>query len=125
MSQTYHVLEGRALPTLLTIVIPAYNEQEMIPLLRDKLTALLEELPCDAEALFINDGSSDRTLPMLIEWANEDSRIKVMGLARNFAPQAAVTAGVDDARGDAIVIMDADLQDPPTVVHQMLDEYCK
>src|SRR4051794_34301991 len=101
MSQTYHVLQGRPLPKLLSIVIPAYNEQEMIPLLREKLSVLLDELPCDAEALFVNDGSADRTLPLLIEWSAEDSRIKVIGLARNFGPQAAVTAGVDEARGDA------------------------
>src|SRR5215203_4987991 len=125
MSYAYHPLQPRAIPRLISIVIPAYDEEETIPLLRPKLAELLDTLPCLSEVIIINDGSRDRTMELLLRWAEEDPRIKVLGLARNFGHQAAVTAGLDYATGEAIVIMDADLQDPPHVVTQMLDEYCR
>lgn len=123
MPAVYHVLQPRENPRLLSVVIPAYNEEEMIPILRPQLTAFLNALPCAAEVIFVNDGSGDRTLSLLAQWAAEDQRIKVLGLARNFGHQAAVTAGLDAAAGDAVVIMDADLQDPPAVVIDMLEKY--
>ncbi|MCC6423051.1 MAG: glycosyltransferase family 2 protein [Phycisphaerales bacterium] len=123
MPQTYHHLTPRPTPSLLSIVIPAYNEQEVIPHLRPRLEAFLKTLPCAVEVLFVNDGSSDRTLELLMDWASVDSRIKVAALARNFGHQAAVTAGLDLAVGDAVVVMDADLQDPPEVVLEMIREY--
>jgi polyisoprenyl-phosphate glycosyltransferase len=125
MCAVYHVLSARPDPVLLSIVIPAYNEQEVLPELRKRLTGFLTTLPCGAEVVVVNDGSSDRTLPMLLEWADADPRIKVLGLARNFGHQSAVTAGLDAATGDAVIIMDADLQDPPEVILEMLAEYRK
>lgn len=125
MSQTLHVLEPRPHPGLLSIVIPLYCEQEMIPALRERLTEFVGMLPCPAELILVNDGSSDQTLPLLLDWAKRDTRVKVLGLARNFGHQAAVTAGLDASAGEAIVIMDADLQDPPEVVFEMLDRYCE
>jgi len=83
----------------------------------------MKELPCAAEVVVVNDGSSDNTLAVLINWANDDSRIKVIGLARNFGHQAAVTAGLDQALGEAIVVLDSDLQDPPEVIPLMLAKY--
>src|SRR2546426_9083795 len=123
MSVTYHRLRSRSNPRLLSLVIPAYNEQQVIPLLRERLTAFLPTLPCETEVIIVNDGSSDRTLDLLFDWADADPRIKVLGLARNFGHQAAVTAGLDMASGDAIVIMDADLQDPLEVLVEMLGQY--
>jgi dolichol-phosphate mannosyltransferase len=104
-------------------VIPAYNEEEVLPLLRPRLEALLVTLPCPAEVVFVDDGSRDLTAGMLRAWAATDPRIKVLELSRNFGHQAAVTAGTDHAAGEAVVIMDADLQDPPELVLEMLARY--
>lgn len=121
--QTRHWLEPRDYPRLLSLVIPIYNEQEALPFLRERLTAFLNTLPCAAEVLLVNDGSRDASLDQLVRWSRQDARIKVFNLARNFGHQIAVTAGLDYANGDAVVVMDADLQDPPEVIRLMLDEY--
>ncbi|MDP9174052.1 MAG: glycosyltransferase family 2 protein [Planctomycetota bacterium] len=118
-----HLLSPRVDPTLLSIVVPAYNEEAILPSLRRAVDEFLSTLPCPVEVLFINDGSSDQTLDLLMDWAAADPRIKVVGLARNFGHQAAVTAGLDLAGGDAIVIIDADLQDPLEVIPEMLEKY--
>jgi glycosyltransferase involved in cell wall biosynthesis len=123
MGQTFHRLVPRPPPRLLSLVIPTYNEQAMVPVLRPILTEFLASLPYPAEAIFVNDGSSDQTLDLLLEWASADSNVKVLGLARNFGHQAAVTAGLDTAAGDAVVILDADLQDPLEVIPKMVDRY--
>ena len=107
----------------MSIVIPAYNEQAILPSLQTAIGEFLLTLSCPVEIIFVNDGSSDRTLDLLMDWAAADARIKVVGLARNFGHQAAVTAGLDLAGGDAIVIIDADLQDPLEVIPQMLAHY--
>ena len=72
----------------------------------------------------MNDGSSDQTLALLAEWAAADHRVRVLHLSRNFGHQIAATAGLDHATGDAVVLLDADLQDPLSVIHQMIDRYC-
>lgn len=123
MSATNHILQPRENPKLLSFVIPCYNEQDVIPLLRSELERFIPTLPCACEFILVNDGSRDRTLLLLDEWARSDARVKLIGFARNFGHQIAVTAGLDIARGDAVVIMDADLQDPPHVVHEMLARY--
>ena len=123
MSQTTHILRPRENPKLLSIVIPCYNEQEVVPILRAELEKFIQTLPCPCELVFINDGSRDQTLMLLDAWARTDERVKLIGFARNFGHQTAVTAGLDVARGDAVVIMDADLQDPPHIVHEMLARY--
>lgn len=122
---SYHRLQRRLYPKQLSLVIPAYNEEAVFPLLRERVAEFLDTIPCDAEVILVNDGSEDQTLELLLEWAEEDQRIKVLGLARNFGHQTAVTAGLDVATGDAVVILDADLQDPLEVIHDMLREYCK
>lgn len=123
MRSTHHVLRPRPLPALLSLVMPLYNEQEVVPILRARMRQFLAELPCPVELVLVNDGSSDGTLELLLDWAEADARVKVLGLARNFGHQMAATAGLDHARGDAVVLMDADLQDPLEVVHQMLAKY--
>jgi dolichol-phosphate mannosyltransferase len=122
---TRHLLRPRRLPKLLSIVIAIYNEEEALPFLRDRLTRFVDDLGTRVEIILVNDGSSDGSVGLLLEWANADSRVRVYNLARNFGHQAAVTAGLDQAMGDAVVVMDADLQDPPEVVSSMLEEYCK
>jgi glycosyltransferase involved in cell wall biosynthesis len=106
-------------PTL-TLVLPIYNEEEVIPILHGRLQGFLGTLGVDVEVLFVNDGSKDKSLPLLRELAAKDTRYRVLSFSRNFGHQSAITAGVDYARGRAVVVMDADLQDPPEVVVEML-----
>src|SRR5258706_1454453 len=123
MTATRHILTPRPLPRRLSIVIPVFNEELAIPALRSRLSEFLRELSCEVELLFINDGSSDGSLELLHDWAGAEPRVKILCMARNFGHQAAVTAGLDEAVGDAVVVMDADLQDPPEVIPHMLDKY--
>lgn len=119
----YYVLRPRSAPQLLSIVIPLYNEAPVFQLLRKALDELAATLPCPVEFVLVNDGSADQTLPLLLDWASEDPRVKLLSLARNFGHQAASTAGLDHARGQAVVLMDGDLQDPPALIHEMLKKY--
>jgi dolichol-phosphate mannosyltransferase len=109
-------------PTL-TLVLPIYNEEAVLPILHGRLQGFLATLGVDAEVLFVNDGSKDASLPLLRDLASKDARYKVLSFSRNFGHQSAITAGVDYARGQAVVVMDADLQDPPEVVVEMLTRW--
>jgi len=120
----YHLLEPRPYPASLSIVIPMYNEEAVVELLRADLEQFMYEARTDTEVILVNDGSSDQTLKKIAAWAAQDDRIKIVHLSRNFGHQIAATAGLDYAGGDAIVLIDADLQDPLPVVHQMIDRYC-
>lgn len=121
---TSHLLSLRELPARLSLVIPLYNEEAMIAPLREAVSRFARTLASEMELVLVNDGSSDRTLPLLAEWAASDARVTVLHLSRNFGHQVAATAGLDHATGDAVVLMDADLQDPLSVIHQMIDRYC-
>jgi glycosyltransferase involved in cell wall biosynthesis len=123
MGSVFHPLTSRPDPALLSLVVPVYNEAAMLPILRRELSAFANALPMPCELIFINDGSGDESLSQLLQWSKQDSRVKVLGLARNFGHQVAVTAGLDAARGDAVVVLDADLQDPPAVILKMIAEY--
>ncbi len=85
----------------------------------------MREVPAEMEVVLVNDGSSDRTIDKIIDWAAADRRIKVIHLSRNFGHQLALTAGLDYATGEAVAIIDADLQDPLQVIHQMIEGYRK
>lgn len=122
-SMIHGVLNPRPNPRLLSIVMPFYNEEEIFCLLRPELTDFLNRVPYPCEVIAVNDGSSDRTIDLLVEWSAADSRIKVVNLSRNFGHQYAATAGIDHASGDAIVLVDADLQDPLEVIHKMVEQY--
>jgi len=106
-------------------VIPLYNEEVVVGPLRDAVREFVRSLPCAAEFILVNDGSSDRTLTLLANWAACDSKVMVLHLSRNFGHQVAATAGLDHASGDAVVLLDADLQDPLSLIHQMIDRYCE
>jgi glycosyltransferase involved in cell wall biosynthesis len=123
-SVTSHLLLPRQRPARLSLVIPMYNEEAVVAPLRDAVDSFARTLWCDIELVLVNDGSSDRTLVLLAEWATFDARVKVLHLSRNFGHQIAATAGLDHATGDAVVLLDADLQDPLPVIHQMIDRYC-
>lgn len=126
-TQKPSTLSRRPSPGVFSLVLPIFNEEEVIPLLRPRLEALAKSLATKGvgktEFVLVNDGSRDRSLELLTTWAGGDPRAIVVDFARNFGHQAAVTAGLDYAQGDAIVIMDADLQDPPELVLEMLDRY--
>lgn len=109
-------------PTL-SIIIPLLNEQEVLPELDRRLRGLLASLDVTWETIFVNDGSTDRTGEMLAELAANEPRFKVLSFSRNFGHQIAVTAGMDYAVGEAVVVIDADLQDPPELIRQMLDKW--
>lgn len=107
----------------LSLIIPIYNEEEVLPELHARLQALLATLGVATEIVFVNDGSKDRSLSILKELAAKEPRYRVVGLARNFGHQRAITAGMDAVRGDATVVIDADLQDPPEVILAMLEKW--
>src|SRR5579862_6013635 len=123
--QTRHLLVPRPYPRKISIVIPMYNEESAIPMLRAAVDGFLKELQTEGEVILVNDGSSDSTIALILGWALEDRRIKILQLSRNFGHQMAATAGLDYASGDAVVLMDADLQDPLSVIHKMVERYCE
>ncbi len=106
-----------------SVVIPVYNEEAVIPETYHRLTKVMESIDAPYELLFINDGSRDRTGEIIIALAEADERIKLLDFSRNFGHQIAITAGMDYARGDAIVIIDGDLQDPPELIPQMIAKW--
>lgn len=122
---SYSLLQQRSYPSTISLVIPMYNEEEIVPLLRTELTRFINTLPAQVEVVLVNDGSSDRTLPLALEWARDDVRIRILQLARNFGHQLAATAGLDYATGEVVVLMDADLQDPLVVIHDLIGRYCE
>ncbi|HEY7371781.1 MAG TPA: glycosyltransferase family 2 protein, partial [Polyangia bacterium] len=109
---------------VLSLVLPIFNEEAIIPELDRRLRAFLANVGSGVgeswEIIFVNDGSRDRSLSLLKELAAAEPRYKIVSLSRNFGHQTAITAGLDRANGEAVVVMDADLQDPPEVVGQML-----
>ncbi len=109
-------------PTL-SLILPVFNEEEIIEELDRRLKEFLGQIEETWEVIFVNDGSKDHTLEMLTELAQQERRYKIVSFSRNFGHQAAITAGMDRAEGDAVVIMDADLQDPPEVVTDMVAKW--
>jgi glycosyltransferase involved in cell wall biosynthesis len=101
-------------------VIPVYNEHESLPELHSRLTSLFDTLDGEAEVLFIDDCSYDGSHELLVDIQRRDPRFKVIRFARNFGHQVAISAGLDFALGDAVIVMDADLQDPPEVVPDLI-----
>jgi len=104
----------------ITIVVPCYNEEEVISTTYTRLVSVADSVDWKTEMLFVNDGSSDGTLALLKNMARSDSRVRILSFSRNFGHQAAVSAGIRYARGDAAVIIDADLQDPPELIPEMV-----
>ncbi|NCC02875.1 MAG: glycosyltransferase [Proteobacteria bacterium] len=108
-------------PTL-SLVIPCYNEQMVLHTLRERLSTVCDKLQHETvEIILINDGSKDTTWPLIQEWARQDKRVTAINLSRNYGHQIALTAGLTYAQGVRILILDADLQDPPELLPAMLD----
>jgi dolichol-phosphate mannosyltransferase len=123
VTQSSGYLRPRPDPELLSIVVPCYNEEQSLPFFEAEITRFIDATPYPCEVVLVNDGSADDTVEWLAGWAARDPRIKVMTLSRNFGHQVAATAGVDHASGDAVVLIDADLQDPLYIIHEMVACY--
>lgn len=107
----------------LSVVVPVYNEEAVLPEFYARVAAVLDSLPQPSELIFVDDGSQDRSAEILAGLAARDPRVRVLGFSRNFGHQAALCAGLDHCRGDAVVMIDADLQDPPELIHDFLAKW--
>lgn len=108
---------------LLSVVVPAYNEQEVLNEFHRRLAAVLEQIPLRHEIIYVNDGSTDATLAVMHALREADPGVCVIDLSRNFGKEIALTAGLDHANGDAVVVIDADLQDPPELIPELLKHW--
>lgn len=108
---------------LLSVVVPMYNEAAGIDALFGRLIGILNGITADWNVLCVNDGSDDDTLSKLKTWHARDARIKILSLSRNFGKEAALTAGLHHANGQAVIPLDADLQDPPEIIPQMVEQW--
>ncbi len=108
---------------LLSLVIPVFNEEDSLPFLLRTLCPIAEKVDPEYELILVDDGSSDRTYAMMEEASRENQHLKVLSFSRNFGHQLAVTAGLDVATGECVVVMDADLQDPPELLPRMVELY--
>jgi len=102
-----------------SVVVPAYNEQEVIKATYDRLTKVMKDMGESYELIFINDGSKDRTAELIAEFCENDASIRLINFTRNFGHMSAISAGMENAKGQAIFVIDADLQDPPEVFPEM------
>ncbi len=109
--------------TLISIVVPLYNEQAVINQMYSTLSEVLQSNALEYEILMVNDGSKDHTLELAKSICQADKRVKLISFSRNFGHQVAITAGLDKASGEAVVIIDADLQDPPEVIIEMISKW--
>ncbi|WP_028552366.1 glycosyltransferase family 2 protein [Paenibacillus sp. UNC451MF] len=106
-----------------SIIVPMFNEQEVIEETYRRLRLVMDTLDEQYELLFVNDGSKDRTADIVKDLCREDANVRLLNFARNFGHQIAITAGMDHAQGQAVVVIDADLQDPPEVILEMIDKW--
>ena len=104
----------------ISIIVPCYNEMESLPIFYKEITAILEKINYDYEILFVNDGSKDNTLNILKEFSKKNDKITYISFSRNFGKEAAMYAGFCNATGDYVAIMDADMQDPPSLIPEMI-----
>ncbi len=116
--------DGRTRP-LISVICPCYNEEEVIPAFYDRLTHELRALHAETDyrIVFVDDGSQDRTLGLLIDISGHDEKVSVYSLSRNFGHQAALCAGLEVAPGDAVILMDSDLQHPPALIRDLLAKW--
>ncbi|HEX3016174.1 MAG TPA: glycosyltransferase family 2 protein [Desulfobacteria bacterium] len=109
--------------SILSVVVPAYNEELVIEETNKRLTRVLSSLDLDYEIIYVDDGSKDQTIKILTRLANTDPHLKILSFSRNFGHQVAVTAGIQHATGDAVVLIDADLQDPPELIKEFVAKW--
>jgi len=107
----------------LTVIVPAYNEAAVLETFHQRLARVLDELPLHSRVLYVDDGSNDRTWEIMESLIQRDPRTGALKLSRNFGKEAAMTAGLDHADADAVVVIDADLQDPPELIPALVDQW--
>jgi len=107
----------------ISVIVPLYNEELVVGELQKRLTQVLDRCTDSYEIIFVDDGSSDRTLDAVKKFCAADRRIRLISFSRNFGHQMAVTAGMDRSRGEAVIVIDADLQDPPEVIPEMIGKW--
>jgi glycosyltransferase involved in cell wall biosynthesis len=108
---------------LLSVVVPAYNEEKSLAAFHERLCDVVDKIPMDAEIIYVNDGSADHTLTVMERLRSVDQRVGIVNLSRNFGKEIASTAGLDHAEGDAVILMDADLQHPPEMIPVFLNHW--
>jgi polyisoprenyl-phosphate glycosyltransferase len=106
-----------------SLIIPVYNEEETLPEMHHRVGAVMDQMDGEVELILVNDGSRDRTLALLRDLHEKDPRVCYLSLARNFGHQIAVTAGLNFVRGDAVIVLDADLQDPPELIPELVAKW--
>ena len=111
------------MPDLLSVIVPVFNESAVLADFHRQMSAVMLETGSDYELIYIDDGSSDNTVDRIAEIRKTDTHVALIELSRNFGKEIALSAGLDHARGDAVIIIDADLQDPPGLVHTFLEEW--
>ena len=104
----------------ISIIIPCYNEEQTIPFFYKEINKVTKTIKANFEFIFINDGSKDNTLSIIKKYSKKDKRVKYLHFSRNFGKEAAMYAGLVHSKGDYVAIMDADLQDPPSLLPEML-----
>jgi len=107
----------------LSVIVPAYNEVDVLPDFHRQITQVMLATQADYEIIYVDDGSTDQTAAVLGEFREKDEAVAVIELSRNFGKEVAISAGLDHAQGDAVVIIDADLQDPPEVIHDFIAQW--
>ncbi|MCG5510353.1 glycosyltransferase family 2 protein [Ectothiorhodospira lacustris] len=107
--------------TTISIIVPAYNEEEVILALYERIKSVTKELPYNFRLVFINDGSKDHTAEIITQLSENDPQVELINLSRNFGKEIAMSAGLDHATGEAVIIIDADLQDPPELIPELLE----
>jgi len=110
-------------PRLLSIVVPVYNEEEVIPEFHRRLARVLDSLSNPAEIIFVNDGSTDNSQKIILNLRTTDKRVALVDLSRNYGKEIAMTAGLDHSRGESVIVIDADLQDPPELIPKLIEKW--
>ena len=123
MEQNLKSGQPAAAGILLSVVVPAFNEQAVLHEFHSRLSKVLDTLDVHAEIVFVNDGSTDNTPEMLYQLREQDPRVAVVELSRNFGKEIALSAGLDHALGEAVVVIDADLQDPPELIPELIKQW--
>jgi glycosyltransferase involved in cell wall biosynthesis len=118
-----HELEIARAHATLSVVVPVFNEEEVLPEFHRRLGAVLDALDLHSQVIYVNDGSTDGTLDLIRQLAGQDARVMLVDLSRNFGKEIALTAGLDHADADAVVVIDADLQDPPELIPELVGQW--
>ena len=108
---------------LVSLIVPCWNEEQMVALFYTETLQAIKDLEVDFEFIFIDDGSNDDTFNILKTLANSDKRVRILRLSRNFGSFPAISAGMHNASGDAIICMAADLQDPPSLISELVEKW--